>query len=308
MKRVMFLVIAFVFIVVGISWAGGETEGYVVGVSISQFTTWLKDMADKIEAEAEVVGNVKIITLNGNADIQKQISDVESLITQKVDAIILNPVDKEAGGVLVDKIKDANIPLVEVNTFTTNDRFDVYVGSREEDAGIQQAKWIIENLGTEGGNIVYLMGVMGHSAQIGRKAGFMEGLIDKYPQWKILSELSCDWQRDRGMSITEDWLQRFPEIDLIVSQNDEGVMGALAAVEASDRKGQIQLLGVDGQPDAVEAVLDGRLAFTTFQDMDTQAKKALEVAIGLIEGKTYPHIVNTPFVPITKENAATFMK
>lgn len=282
-------------------------DKYVIGVSMSDFTQFLKNVSDAIERKAETMDNVEVVVFNAQNDIARQLNDVDSLITQQVDAIILNPLDREGLGGSVDLIKEAGIPLVEVNTYTENDAYDVYVGSQEEDAGRIQADFIVRTLGEEG-KIVVLHGVMGHSGQIGRFQGLKEGLLDKYPGWELIAEQTGNWKRDEGLRITEDWLQRFPDIDVIASQNDEMAMGALQAVEAEGKLDDILVLGVDATPDAIAAVKEGKLAVTVFQDSQGQGEGALEVAVGLLEGKTYDKQFIIPYVEVNPENADEFAK
>lgn len=285
-------------------WA--QEKKYVIGVSMSEFTQFLVNVADVAKAAAAKNPKIaKIIILNGNADIQKQISDVESLMAQHVDAIILNPIDTSGLNNVVDRIKDAKIPLVEVNTFSTNTRYDVYVGTREQAAGEIQGDWIAKNIGTKG-KFCVLYGVMGHSGQIGRWEGLKSSLLDKYPGWTLLAAQTGNWERDQGLSITEDWLQRYKDIDVIAAQNDEMALGAIQAVKEAGRQNTVKVLGIDATPDGIAAVQNGDMTITVFQDFVAQGEKSVETAVGLIEGKTYPKHVVTPFVEVDPANIMQF--
>lgn len=303
---VMVLMICFSAIVSG----GGRTEaeGYVIGVSMSQFTQFLRNVAQVIEeTAAEHPDIAEVIIYNANADIQQQMTDIESLMAQGVDAIILNPIDREGLNDHVDMIVDDGFPLVQVNTFTSNDRYDVYVGTREEDAGEIQGRWIVENLG-ESGNAAVLYGVMGHSGQIGRWEGLKSELIDQYPGWELVVDHTGNWDRAEGLRITEDWIESFgDQIDVIASQNDEMAFGALQALQAAGMADKIPVLGIDATPEAIGSVLAGELALTVFQDFVTQGTRSVEVAVGLIEGKTFEHHEPTPFVEVNLENAQEFL-
>lgn len=150
-------------------------------------------------------------------------------------------------------------------------------------------------------------GQMGHSGQIGRYEGLKQSLMDVCPGWKVLVEKTGEWKRELGQSMMEDWLLTYPnKIDVVASQNDEMAMGALAALEAAGKLGKIKVLGIDASPDAVALVSDGKLALTVFQDSFSQGKTSVEVAIGLINGKTYPKTINIPFREVNKNNAKEF--
>jgi len=279
----------------------------VIGLSMSEDTQFLVNVRKAAEKKAKELG-VKLITMSGQSSVEKQVNDVESLIAQKVDAIILNPLDKEGLGNAVDKVKAAGIPLVEVNTYTTNDKYDVYVGSDEEDAGRIQGEFVKRTMGTKG-NLVILYGVMGHSGQIGRYEGLKQSLLDPCPDWKVLADMTGNWQRDQGLRIMEDWLQKFGDsIDLVVSQNDEMALGALQAIEAAGKQDKIKVLGIDASPDAIQAVKEGRLALTVFQDSFGQGQKSVEIALGLVKGQKYNKQEMIPFQEVNKENADQFIE
>lgn len=292
----------------GIVFAQGQQDDgtIVIGLSMSAHTQFLENVSDAAVNQAESLEGVEIIVTNANDDIDTQINDVESLITKQVDAIILNPLDKAGLGRSVDNIKEAGIPLVEVNTFTNNDKYDVYVGSDEVEAGKIQGNWIAENIG-ETGNVCVLYGVMGHSGQIGRFEGLKLALLDKYDGWELLADMTGEWKRSEGLRITEDWLQSYGnEIDVIASQNDEMAIGAMQAVEESGF--DIPVLEIDATPDAIKAVINDRLALTVFQNSFAQGTEAVNVAVGLVKGEEYPKNYVIPYEEVNKENAEEYLE
>lgn len=302
MKKIAIIIAS--FIIMNVLIAQGK-ENIVIGLSMSQHTQFLENVTDAAVKQAKEMG-VKLIVMNGNGDIDTQINTVESLITRQVDAIILNPLDKVGLGKSVDNIKSAGIPLVEVNTFTVNDKYDVYVGSDEVEAGRIQGNWIAKNLG-ETGNICILYGVMGHSGQIGRLEGLKQSLLDKYPGWHILADMTGEWKRSEGLRITEDWVQKYGDnISVIASQNDEMALGALQAVRAAGL--DIPVLGCDASPDAIKSVINHGLSLTVFQNSFAQGSESVKVAVGLVKGKKYPKNYVIPYEEVNIENAKEYLK
>ncbi len=279
-----------------------------IGISMSDDTQFLTNVRKAAEKKAKELG-VEAISNSGQNQVEKQINDMETFITMGVDAIVFNPLDRDAMNEVVDKVKEAGIPLVEVNTFTSNDNYDVYVGSPEEDAGRIQGEWIAKNVGESGG-IAIMYGVMGHSGQIGRYEGLKQSLLDKYPDWKVIVDKTGEWKREMGQSMMEDWLQSYKgRIDVIASQNDEMAMGAIAALEEAGMLDQIKVLGIDASPDAIKLVQEGKMAITVFQDSFGQGSKAMEIAVDLASGKPAPgKRVDIPFLEVNKDNAADFEK
>ena len=122
----------------------------------------------------------------------------------------------------------------------------------------------------------------------------------------MLEDQSGNWHRAQGMTMMEDWLQNYPQIDAVLSQNDEMIMGALEAIKASGRESEIMTCGVDAIPDALQAVKDGVLTMTVFQDAKGQGEQAYQCAMMVRDGKTLEAEYMIPFIAITEENAADF--
>lgn len=280
---------------------------YRIGVAMKDLSDqFVKNIGDAIEQRGKELDEVELIIVDARGDASKQISQVENFVAQKVDAVILNAQDAAALGTAVDICKEAGIPIIECNTLTENDNYDVYVGSDDVDAGKIQGEFVKEVLGGKG-NVVIIHGPMGQSPQIKRREGIQQALLDPCPEIKVLAEQSANWKRDQAMSLTEDWLQRFPDIDAILSQNDDMAMGALQAVEAAGKLDEIMIVGVDAIPDALQAVKEGKLACTVFQDSRGQGAKSVDVALKLAKGGSSPKEVIIPFQLVTKENVEKYI-
>jgi len=305
-KLFLFTTIVLV-VIVGFSMMGFTANKYKMGFAILHVDPFCKNMSDGALEKAKEL-NVDLTIYNADNRIENQIQQVENLITKKVDAILLQAVDHNGCAFLVDNCKEAGVPIIVVNCDTTSPNMDTYVGSYDVEAGKIQAEWILENIGGDtGGNIAILFVPMGCTPQLQRYQGFKETLLDKYPNWKVLAELPADSRRDKAMQITEDWLQTYGDkIDVIVAQNDEMAMGAVQAIKNHGIT-SIKVLGVDATEDAVQAVKDGEMAMTVFQDARGQGAKAVEVAVGILEGKTYPKQIYIPFIPVTPENVDEFL-
>lgn len=307
MKNKLFLFITIVLVVIVSFSMMGFAAKYKMGFTIVHIDPFVKNMTDAaLEKAKELDVDLKIY--NANDKIESQIQHVEDLITQKVDVILMHAVDYHACAFLTEMAKEAGIPLIEVNVSTASCDKVTYVGSYDVEAGKMQAEWVLENIGGDtGGNVAILHGLIGCTPQLQRYQGFKEVLLNKFPNWKILVELPADFRRDKAMQITEDWLQTYGnKIDIIVAHNDEMAMGAVQAIRNHEIK-TIKVLGVDATEDAVQAVKDGEMAMTVFQDARGQGAKAVEVAVGVLEGKTYPEQVLIPFIPVTPENVDEFL-
>ncbi|MFC0329030.1 substrate-binding domain-containing protein [Paenibacillus sepulcri] len=284
--------------------AGGDSS-YKIGVAAQGLShEFIKSLVESMQEKADEL-KVELVVMDSQDKIEEQLNQVDTLVSQKVDAVILNAVDLVGSSPAVDKVKDAGIPLVEVITFTENESYDVFVGTDPKQSGVMMGEILADKLGGKG-NVALLQGQIGHSAEITRGAGLKEALFDKYPDVKLLSEQTANWNRDEAMSITEDWLQRFPEINAIAAQNDEMAMGALQAVEASGRK-DIIVVGIDGIADALKAVQEERLTATVLDNVTEEGKRSVEVAVGLIKGEKFEKKELVDYVPIKKDNVDEYL-
>lgn len=282
-----------------------ESDGKVkIGITLyslkNEFTVRIANAAEK---KAKELG-AELVVYDGNYDPSTQISQVETMISDGCKGIILNPQDAEACAPCVDKAVEAGIPVVGVNTRVESDKLTSYVGSQDVTAGEMEMQKIADTLGGKG-KIVIIEGPMGQSAQIERRQG-IQNVLDKYPDIEVLAEKTANWSRSEGMTVMENWLQAFDQIDAIVAENDEMALGAKEAVKAAGK--DIPAVGVDGITDALNAVESGDLLVSIFQDGAGQGSKAVEVLMDAVNGKKVEKNYWIDFEEVNKDNVADFKK
>ena len=299
-------------LVVSVSLACGATplfaaEPLKIGITYQNLQNeFILGIADAAKAKAKALG-INLIETDGQGKAETQISQVENFIAQKVDAIILNPFDKEGCGPAVMKAKAAGIPLVVVNAQVVNlDKASAYVGSDDIDAGKIEMQYIADRLKGKG-SIVIIHGPNGHSAEVQRTIGNKE-VLKKYPDIKVVFEQTANWDRAQALSLMENWLQSGKTIDAVVAQNDEMALGAYKAIEAAKKQASIPVIGIDAIPDALKSVEQGKMVATVFQDAGGQGAEAVVKAVQLASGKEVQKTTFIPFQLITKENLNTIRK
>ena len=261
---------------------------------------------DKVRAKAKEL-NIELIEVDGQGKAENQVSQVENFITQKVDAIILNPFDKDGCAPAVDKAVAAKIPIVVLNAQVSNlDKANAYVGSDDSEAGKIEAKFIADKIGGKG-NVVIIHGPNGHSAEIGRTKGNME-IIGQNLGMKVVAEQTANWDRAQALSLMENWLQSGKKINAVLAQNDEMALGAYKAIEAAGKTKEIPVIGIDAIPDALKSVQDGKLAATVFQDAGGQGATAVDLAVKLSKGEKVEHLTYIPFQLVTMDKVKDFLK
>jgi inositol transport system substrate-binding protein len=263
-------------------------------------------LSEAIVAYAQTKPGVKVVMVDAQSDVQKQFSQVENFVAQKVDAIILNPCELEASTPAVDYVKKAGIPIVLVNQ-TTKSVGDSYIGSNDFEAGRIAMEAIAKRLDGQGG-VLMLHGIMGTSAQLQREAGARE-VFAKYPGLKLIDHQTASWDRAKAMALTENWIQAHKgKFSAVFAHNDEMAMGALLALERAGLKKDVYVIGIDAIAQALSAVKEGRLDATVFQDAVGQGKGSVDAAIQLAKKQPCAKETMIPFQLVTRENVTQFLK
>ncbi len=285
--------------------ASGEKQ-IVIGVTMMNMANeYIVGLNDAMAAQAKA-SRVKLIVNDAQRSAEKQVQQVETFIAQKVDAIILNPCEVEASSPAVDKAQAAGIPIVNVNSETSSAP-TAFVGSHDEESARLAMEYIAARLSGKG-EVVMMHGYMGQAAQIKRDRG-ARAVLAKNSGLHLLAEQTAEWDRAKAVTLMENWLQvHGDKISAVFAQNDEMAMGALLAIERAKKKDQVIVVGVDAIADALQAVKDGRLDATVFQDAKGQGSTAVTVAVRLANKRPVEKETFIPFQLVTKENAGTFAK
>jgi inositol transport system substrate-binding protein len=281
-----------------------------IGVSMSQFDdTWLTYLRESMDQKAKSYPDgVQLQFEDARSDVVRQLSQVESFISQKVDAIVVNPVDTAATRKITQAAVKAGIPLVYVNRRPDDLNLPkgvVTVASNDREAGEMQMQYLADKMGGKG-DIVILLGDLANNSTTNRTQGVKE-VLAKYPNIKIEQEQTGIWSRDKGMTLVNDWLTQGRKFDAIVSNNDEMAIGAAMALQqAGVDKGSVLIAGVDGTPDGLNAVKKGSLAVSVFQDAKGQADGSIDTAVKMARNEPVEQAVWVPYRLITPQNVDQF--
>ena len=280
--------------------ANPKAEGLKIGATYyslqNEFTMRMDNQAKKW---AEKNG-VEYTGYDGNYDAATQLSQVETMIQDGVDAIVLNPQDADACAACVDAAVAAGIPIVGVNTMVNSDDLTSYCGSLDVSAGEDIMSYMIDYIGNDEFNIVVIEGPMGQSAQLQRWEG-INNILEEHPNITILDYNTANWSRSEAMTLMETWLSTYGEdIDAVIGENDEMALGAREAIKAAGY--DIPCIGIDGITDAVSAVESGDMIASDFQNAEGQIEGALNTCVAAVNGEEVEKEVWIPFEMITPDN------
>jgi len=264
------------------------------------------EMSDAVKAKAAELG-VELTVYDGGQDPAKQVSQVETAVTQGIGCIVIEPASVDGLVPAIENATKAGIPVVVVNqAISKPEAASSFVGVSNVEGGILEMKTAAEAIGGKG-NVAFLLGPMGSDAQIGRTEGYYEVLKD-YPDIKVVFEQTANWKTDEALTLVENWLQTGTQIDAIVANNDGMALGALKAVEDAQLLDKIKIYGLDATPDALAAVKDGKLAATVSQSTTAQGQTAMETCYKIVQGETVEKEILVDFTLITKDNVDQFIQ
>lgn len=284
-----------------------KSDKVKIGVTLMDFSTEFGiGLKDYMTAKADAMGDVELTVVDAGGDAAKQLQQVETFISQKVDAIIMQPQEQEACSPAIDKAKAAGIPIINCNSLTITEP-DAYVGSNDSESAEIAMTYIAEQLGGKG-NVLMMHGHPGQTAEVKRTEGAMD-ILAQNPDMTLLDEQTADWDRAEAMTLMENWIQAYgDQINAVFCQNDEMALGALNALVQAGKKDNVLVVGVDAIDDALQSVKDGKMDATVYQDCKGQAEGAIEAAYKLAKGESVEKEILIPFILVTTKNVDEYLK
>jgi erythritol transport system substrate-binding protein len=234
---------------------------------------------------------------------------IDTAITNKSVAIILDPADASGSIGAVKRAIAANIPVFLVNAEINQEGLAKaqLVSNNAQGAALGGQQWV-ESIG-EKGNYVELLGNPSDNNAATRSNGY-ETVLSQYDGLKKVGSQVANWDRTQGHDKMQSLLQANPNIVGVISGNDEMALGAVAALKEAGKLSSIKVGGFDGSPDAVAAIKAGELQYTVLQPVAVYSRKAVEQADNFIKtGKTGADTEKQLFdcALITKDNVGDYI-
>lgn len=280
---------------------------YTIGFSNASVSNpWRVVFTDTLNYVAEQNPNVTLYTTDANEDAQKQLADCEDLLSKDIDALVVSPAVTGALSPVIDKCKEKGIPLVVVDRDIGAEGYDAFVRTDGHILGEAEAD-AVNNYFNGTAKICYISGIAGSGPDNERTEGFNDQL-EKYPGIELLASQAADWDPTKSLTVMENLIQGYPEMQGVVCTDGTTCIGAWQAIQAANRT-DIKMFCMDNtRNDSLQLTIDGAIVDTSVENAIYCGAWAMNVAIDLLNGKTLksPDVqIPTPF--ITKDNAAQFM-
>jgi inositol transport system substrate-binding protein len=285
--------------------AASTAGAITIGVAFPNSDTFLSRVQNGMKAKADEL-KVTVTITDAKDDTAAQLTQVENFVSQKVSAIIVVPVDTSAAQPMADAAKKASIPIVFVNR-NPSIKGVPYVGSDSLFAGTVEMEELAKLAGGKG-DVVILQGQVTNEAAVLRTKGCND-VVAKNPGMKVVATQAGDWDRAKGQSIAENWIQSgtLKAGMVVCANNDEMALGAINALKAASLLDKVWVGGVDATSEALAAMKAGDLEVTVFQDAKGQGNGGVQAAVDLINGKTVPDFVDIKYELVTPANINDYL-
>lgn len=289
----------------GASLSEAKKEGYVIGLAMNtQTNPFFVDVKDGVVKAADEKG-IKLYITDAQDDPTIQMKDIENLITKKPDAIIIDTCDSDAIVSSIEACNEAGIPVFTMDREANGGTVISHIGYDAIKSGRMAGEFLVKALNGKG-KIVELQGIMGTNVAQNRSKGFNE-IIAQNEGIEIVATQVADFDRAKGMSVMENILQANKDIDGIYAANDEMLLGALEAMEATGRTTKIIKIGCDAIDDTIEAIKSNKVEATIAEPPFFLGKAILNTAYDYLEGKTVEPYVILNNELVTKDNVDTLV-
>lgn len=257
--------------------------------------------------ETAVELGVDLQVLDGKADGQVQLDQIENAILQGVDGILYFPADQESSATAVRRLAESEVPFIIINSRadpSVDDLVPVFLGPDYYTQGQVAGQMALDALGEEGGNIVAIEGAGGTEAQKKRGDGFYETVLTN-PNNQILAKQIADWDPAKAQVVMEDYIVKFgDQMDLLYAMDDGMWAGAIKAIKDAGMLDQILSVSIGSNKAVVEGVRNGECYGSASQSPADEGRMGIEYIIKLINGETLEKWIKIPSDPITSETVA----
>lgn len=313
-------------------------ENMTIGAAIRKYDdTFLTEHRNAMKERCDRLG-VTVDFTDSRADQILQNNNIDMYITKGYDAITANLQERSAADIVIEKCMNADIPLVIYISEPFPEAMKIwdkvyYVGSRAEDSGLNQAyamadywnanKEKVDRNGDGKLQIVILTGEPGHNDAELRTEYCQRGLKERGIDFELVAKDTAMWDRVKGQDKMATFLAAYDNIEAVFCNNDDMAMGAIEALKAqgyfSGGK-YIPVLGVDATAVGKDAIKEGTMLATSFNDAKGQGGAVAQIAYLLAKGEEItPETVNIPaiefdehylwmpYVAVNKDNVDDFI-
>ncbi|MAU96701.1 MAG: sugar ABC transporter substrate-binding protein [Fulvimarina sp.] len=259
-----------------------------------------------VETYAKELG-IEVITVDAKNDGATQVSQVQDLLTQDIDALIYLPAGAAAATVPARLAKQQGIPVVNVDRNAEGEPGDTFIATDNAASAYDVCKHIIGLAGGKG-KMIMIHGQKGTTPEVERTKGCMKAIEENPGVELVAQQWSQQWSQAEGLDITQNLLQANPDVNIIFGQADGLALGAAQGVKVSNVSQRVYVGGFDGDTTALPILAAGGYDATATQQVRGIGRLAVDSAIKLAAGEDLPAEQLLPGFLTTPENAQQYVE
>lgn len=279
--------------------------GLVMKTMSNPFFNAMEEGARKAESELGI--ELQAQAAQEETSIQQQIDIVEDMISKNMDAIVIAPAGSKEIVPVVKKAQDAGIPVINVDNEIDAEAAEAaglkpvpYVGASNLDGGYLAGNYLVEQLNGKG-KVAIIEGIQGVDNAEQRKAGALKA-FEENDGIEVVASQSANWETEEALNVTANILQANPDLDGIFCANDMMAFGAVQAIEAAGKTGEVLVVGYDALDQAKEYIKDEKMISTVDQNPADMGYYSIKFAMDAINGEEVPEEYLVDLDNITKDN------
>jgi ABC-type sugar transport system substrate-binding protein len=289
------------------STSAGTSNGgtFKVGIVVAEYNEWNHLYYAEIEKKCEEYGWESEV-FDAAQDVNQQINLVNSCVSQGFNAITIQPADNAALAPALIKAADSGVIVVSHYDYDKDSDvgkkiYQVLFG--QKDSGILEAQTYVDMAG-DSGEVALIGGLTGADNARLRSEGMRE-VFAKYPNIKIVSEVFCDWDRQKAMAAAQDIITANPNLNAFLVQDDGMSWGVYEAIEAAGKTDQVKIASQGFYESSIPAIKEGKFMFSISYPASFFARDAMDLIKKIADGETVERVNVLGMELVTTENADT---
>lgn len=284
---------------IGLNFETLQTEYWVAGF-------------DALKAELKK-RDMEVIETVADGDANRQLQQIRTLITRKVNGIVMVPKDSKTCLPAIKAANDASIPIVLFNrpaSDSSGGARSIAVVADNRKLTRETVAFMVEQARKTGKKhkALLIVGDLGDINAIGRREGFYDAIKGNESVVEVVAEVPSEWNQEKARAGVVNALQANPDISFIFSSSDFLFPSVIAALKSANKyhkigePGHVILGGFDGDATAYQMLLDGYLDATGVQDVYFESEQSIQALVDQLEGKTIPSLILDPGFVIHQGN------
>lgn len=272
---------------------------YIPKVEDSTNDFWKALILGTKMAAKEYNADIEIKAPTEENDVERQNELLKEAISEEPDAILFSPSSFTESNDLLKEAKEKGIRISFIDSYTEEKVQDLTVATDNLEAGEKLGKFAATLLDPDD-QIAIVAHVKGVSTAVEREEGFRKGLGDLAKN--IVEVVYCDSQYEKSRKLTQELMEKYPNLKMVAGMNEYSSVGAARAVKAAGAKDRIQVVGVDSSQEAVQLMENGVFKGLVVQKAFKMGYIGVKETILMLRGKSYEKDINSGCELVTPDN------